>query len=80
MGIESYVNRIGGNSNVAEERFESLNIVNCNESLDSGNIISGDGELNWIFIVDVWICWNSAKETTHYKIIHKWRRDYIGDT
>ena len=30
MGIESYVNRIGGNSNVAEERFESLNIVNCN--------------------------------------------------
>ena len=30
MGIESYVNRIDGNSNVAEERFESLNIVNCN--------------------------------------------------
>ena len=46
MDIESYINRIGGNSNVAEERFESLNIVNCNESLDNGNIISGDGELN----------------------------------
>ena len=46
MGIESYINRIGGNSNVAEERFESLNIVNCNESLDNGDIIGGDGELN----------------------------------
>ena len=46
MGIESYVNRIGGNSNVAEERFESLNIVNCNGSLDSGDIIDGNGELN----------------------------------
>ena len=46
MGIESYINRIGGNSNVAEERFESLNIVNCNESLDNGDIIGGNGELN----------------------------------
>lgn len=46
MGIESYVNRIGGNSNVAEERFESLNIVNCNGSLAYGDIGFGDGELN----------------------------------
>lgn len=45
MGIESYVNRIGGNSNVAEERFESLNIVNCNGSLAYGDIGFGGGEL-----------------------------------
>ena len=43
MGIESYVNRIGGNSNVAEERFESLNIVNCNGSLAYGDISFGVG-------------------------------------
>ena len=46
MGIESYVNRIGGNSNVAEERFESLNIVNCDRSLIYGDIGFGDDELN----------------------------------
>ena len=46
MGIESYINRIGGNSNVAKERFESLNIVNCNGSLDNGDIIGGNGELS----------------------------------
>ena len=32
-------------SNVVES-FST--IVNCNESLDSGDIIGGDGELNWI--------------------------------
>ena len=42
-------------------------IVDCNGSLDSGDIIGGDGELNWVTIVDVWICWNSAKET-NYKL------------
>lgn len=46
MGIESYVNRIGGNSNVAEEWFESLNIVNCDRSLIYGDIGFGDDELN----------------------------------
>ena len=43
MGIESYVNRIGGNSNVAEERFESLNIVNCNGSFAHGETFFGVG-------------------------------------
>lgn len=51
MGIESYVNRIGGNSNVAEERFESLNIVNCNGILAYGDISFGGGELSWTDII-----------------------------
>ena len=59
---------------------QTILYLNCNESLDSGNIIGGYGELNWIFMVDVCICWNSAKETKYYKVIHKWRRDYTGDT
>ena len=28
----------------------------------------GDVELKWIYMVDVWICWNRAKETKHYKL------------
>ena len=37
-------------SNVVES-FST--IVDCNGSLDSGDIIGGDGELNWMFGIEI---------------------------